>query len=102
MADRKPWKTAKQSEEAVLRYEVLDPVEAMKQEVEEPAVYDQEAFSVIRLDDMYKLVKIPFNKNDLRSGQPEVVFQSTDRWEVQSQFDFYSDQSFLLIEEIQK
>lgn len=81
----------------------VDPVVAMKDQVEAELVsHDQSAFSVVRVGGLYKLIRIPFSKTELKAGKPEIELESTDRWEVQSQFNYHCDQDFLDVEELEK
>lgn len=61
---------------------------------------DAVAFSVVRNGDLYQLVKIPFGVNSFSIGIPEVIFENTDRWEVQSQFVYETENAFLVVEDL--
>lgn len=69
--------------------------------IQEPMLpLNQVAFSVARRGKIYQLVKIPYSSELLMPGQPEVIFESTDRWEVQSQFVFHTEEAFLVVEDL--
>ena len=72
--------------------------ESVAQKIE-PSL-DSVALSVVRINDVYQLIKIPFNKRTLDVGVPEVVLTDTDRFEIQSQFDYHADLEYLLKEEL--
>lgn len=65
----------------------------------ENPVYDSEAFSVVRINKVYKVIRIPFNKKTLQTGIPEVTYEDTSRWETQAHFGVQTDTSFLMNEE---
>lgn len=86
---------------AVDTIEVDPPQDDITSAIPEPNLsVDGNAFSVSRKGKIYQLVKIPYSSELLMPGQPEVIFESTDRWEVQSQFVFHTEEAFLVVEDL--
>lgn len=50
----------------------------------EVPVMNSNAYSVVRTGDLYLGIKIPFNKSTLTMGTPDIIYESTDRWDIQS------------------
>jgi hypothetical protein len=68
----------------------------------EPVVFDSFAYTVVRVNDMYQFVRIPFNKRTHSVGAPELVAESTDRYEIESKFAVELDYQIFYIEQFEK
>jgi hypothetical protein len=69
-------------------------------QAEPKAELNSVALSVVKNGDMWQLVKISFDPELLIAGKPEVVMEDTDRWEVQAQFDFECEETFLFSDDV--
>lgn len=84
-------------------YEMLNALEETKTQeemVKDMFQVDSAAYSVVRNGDVFQLVRVGFNRESLTSSTAEVILESTDRWEVQAQFNVYTDNEFLMKDDL--
>lgn len=107
MVNRRGLRPPEPETPAEVEYENITTVETTNDEVpvvEIPQTHEYlgnaVAFSVIRKGDVYQLIRVIFDQETLIPSVAEVMLENTDRWEVQGQYDVFSDEAFLMKEDL--